>query len=413
MKEKKLVVNTLYLYILSLVRMIFPLLTLPYLTRVLTVETYGVVVYIKSYMSYVQMILDYGFLLSATKNIAIAYNNKDNRKVEYILGNTIIEKMILCFLSAIVTIALSYFIPIFKKELLFLWLYFLAISLSIFIADFLFRGIEKMEYITMPYIFAKIVFTILTFLLIKGDKDLLLIPILEIINNVIIVIISIFILKKLNIHFKFENLNKWILDLKNSGIYFLSNFATTIFGSLTILIVGVVLDTKEVAFWSICMQFVGVAKSLYSPICNSIYPYMVIEKDIKIIKRIQLLILLPMIIGSIVVLLWGEEIICFIGGVNYKEAGSIFKFLLPTVVVSFYSMLYGWPVLGALGRVKETTYSTIIAAIIQLIGVIVIYKFNVFNLKMLAMTCNISEILLLVVRWIYYKYYIKIQIQCI
>lgn len=407
MKEKKLIFNTLYLYILSIIKMIFPLLTLPYLTRILTVETYGVVVYVKAYMSYIQLILDYGFLFSATKNIAIAYNNKNSKQIEYILGNTIIEKIILCFFSLIITFFLSNFIPILKENLLFIWLYFFAISLSIFITDFLFRGIEKMEYITVPYVCAKAIFTALTFILIKNDKDLLLIPILEIISNIIIVIISILIIRKLKIHFKFQNLKKWIEDLKHSGLYFLSNFATTIFGSLTTLIIGIVMSSKEVAFWSISMQIVGVAKSMYTPICNSIYPYMIIKKNIKIIKKIQLLMLFPMIIGTIVVLFYGERIMSFIGGTNYKDAGYVLKFLLPTIIVSFYSMLYGWPVLGALGRVKETTFSTIIAACIQLIGIIFIYKLNLFSLKSLAISCNISETFLLIIRWKYFKSYIK------
>lgn len=407
MKEKKIIFNTLYLYILSIVKMIFPLLTLPYLTRILTVETYGVVVYVKAYMSYIQLILDYGFLFSATKNIAIAYNNKNNRQIEYILGNTIIEKIILCFFSLVITFFLSNFILILKKNLLFIWLYFFAISLSIFITDFLFRGIEKMEYITIPYICAKAIFTALTFILIKNDKDLLFIPILEIISNIIIAIISLLIIKKLKIYFKFQNLRKWIEDLKHSGLYFLSNFATTIFGSLTTLIVGIATNPKEVAFWSISMQVVGVTKSMYTPICNSIYPYMVIKKNIMIIRKIQLLMLFPMIIGTIIVLFYGEKIMCFIGGINYKDAGYVLKFLLPTIIVSFYSMLYGWPVLGALGKVKETTLSTIIAACIQLVGIIFIYKLNLFSLKNLAISCNISEISLLMIRWKYFKLHIK------
>lgn len=50
----------------------FPLLTLPYLTRVLSVESYGVVSYVKAVMQYMQLVVDFGFMLSGTKDIVNA-----------------------------------------------------------------------------------------------------------------------------------------------------------------------------------------------------------------------------------------------------------------------------------------------------------------------------------------------------
>ena len=59
--KNKIVKNTMYLYLITAVKMVFPLLTLPYLTRILSVEMYGVVTYAKAYTSYVQLVLDFGF----------------------------------------------------------------------------------------------------------------------------------------------------------------------------------------------------------------------------------------------------------------------------------------------------------------------------------------------------------------
>ena len=62
-QNKILLKNTISLYIMNIVKLLFPILTLPYLTRILTTNTYGVVVYVKSIIVYVQLIIDYGFLL--------------------------------------------------------------------------------------------------------------------------------------------------------------------------------------------------------------------------------------------------------------------------------------------------------------------------------------------------------------
>ena len=68
------------LYGMSIAKIVFPLLTLPYLTRVLSVESYGVVSYVKAVMQYMQLVVDFGFMLSGTKDIVNAKNDHENWK---------------------------------------------------------------------------------------------------------------------------------------------------------------------------------------------------------------------------------------------------------------------------------------------------------------------------------------------
>ena len=70
-EKKVLFKNTFSLYIMNFAKLIFPLFTLPYLTRVLSTESYGVVTYVKAFVTYIQLVLDFGFLLSATKEIVL------------------------------------------------------------------------------------------------------------------------------------------------------------------------------------------------------------------------------------------------------------------------------------------------------------------------------------------------------
>ena len=61
MKQKNVLKNIIMLYGMSIAKIVFPLLTLPYLTRVLSVESYGVVSYVKAVMQYMQIAVDFGF----------------------------------------------------------------------------------------------------------------------------------------------------------------------------------------------------------------------------------------------------------------------------------------------------------------------------------------------------------------
>lgn len=146
------------------------------------------------------------------------------------------------------------------------------------------------------------------------------------------------------------------------------------------------------------MQFVAAAKSLYSPIVNSIYPHMLNKIDWPLVKKISKLFAIPITLGSLVVIFFGNKIMMIIGGESFYNAGFILKILLPVFIVSFYSMLIGWPVLGAQGKVRETTKTTIVSAVIQIVGIVLLIVFNRFDLLMLALCCDISELYLLISR---------------
>lgn len=392
--------NTVALYLMNIVKLVFPLLTLPYLTRVLSTDAYGVVTYVKALIVYVQLVIDFGFLLSATKEIVFVAD--DNMKIGRITGDTLAEKGILAMIAAVIFGVAIFFIPILSQNKIFSLLYLLSALVTIVLFDFMFRGLEKMYLIAIPYIVAKSVTTFFTFVIIHGDSELLMIPVLESIGNIVAVIISFHFVKKLGVRISFSSFHKWIEDLKESFMYFISNFATTIFGALTTVIAGFYLPISNIAFWGICMQILSAAKALYNPITNSLYPHMLKEKDIKVVKKINIVMLIPMIIGSTIVFFASETLMQVIGGDKYIAAGNLLRFLLPTFIFSFYSMIYGWPVLGAIGKVKETTTTTIIASVVQVCSLAILIFFNRFSLYGLAISCSLSEITLFVARYFVY-----------
>jgi PST family polysaccharide transporter len=385
---------------MNIVKLVFPLLTLPYLTRTLSIDAYGVVIYVKALIVYVQLIVDNGFLLSATKQIVFVAGDKE--KTGRITGDTLVEKGILAIFAVLIFLIAVFFIPILNQNKMFSLLYLLSVLLTIFLFDFMFRGLEKMHLIAIPYIVSKSITTFLTFMMINGDSDLLLIPALEIVGNMVAVIISLFFVRKMKIKLSFSSFYIWIKDLKESFVYFISNFATTIFGSLTTIIAGFNLSMSDVAFWGISMQILSAAKALYNPITNSLFPYMLREKDIKIIKKINIIMLFPMVIGSAIIFFASENVMQIIGGIKYIAAGNVLRVLLPAFIFSFYSMIYGWPVLGAIGKVKETTTTTIIASVVQILGLVFLVLSNRFNLYGLAISCSLSEITLFMTRYFFY-----------
>lgn len=106
-KGKSLAFNVSMLYIMNIAKLVFPLITLPYLTRVLSVDCYGVVSYVKATMVYAQLVVDFGFMLSGVK--AITEAREDRELVGRITGNVILAKVMLSIASLAVIVTGSTF----------------------------------------------------------------------------------------------------------------------------------------------------------------------------------------------------------------------------------------------------------------------------------------------------------------
>ena len=210
--------NSSMLLLLNIAKLVVPFITLPYLTRVLSTDTYGLVAYVKAVMSYMQVIIDFGFMLSATKEIVDAKNDKN--EIGKIVGINITAKLILAGISGLILAVLSICIPILKENVLYTFLSYIVVVLTIFLFDFLFKGIEQIEIITIRFVVMKGFATLCTFILVNSDTDVLWIPILDICGSVIAILLVCLEVKKLEIKIKIGNLKESFYCIKRSAIYF-------------------------------------------------------------------------------------------------------------------------------------------------------------------------------------------------
>ncbi|MEE6642693.1 oligosaccharide flippase family protein [Limosilactobacillus pontis] len=401
--KKKVTNNIVMLYIMNATQLLLPLVTLPYLTRVLSVEGYGVVSYVKSLMVYVTLIIEFGYLLSGTKEILESKNDK--KKLSYIISKITISKILLSLLAFVVLLFMIFFIPLLRRFTLFTILSFFTPFLSIFIYDYFFRGIEKMQVITIRYLIMRGTATVLTFIFVKGEAQLILIPILDIIGSVIAVVWVNIEVKKMGISFSSVKLKDIISSLFTSFTYFISNAASTAFGALNTLLVGIYLSPKDVAYWGVVMTLVGAVQTMYSPISDGIYPRMIETKSLKLFWKVLLFFVPLLVIGSLVTYFGAPIILSIIGGAKYKVAYLYLQQSVPLLVISFFSILFGWPLLGAINKVKEVTFSTILTALLQVLGLFMLILLGKFSITTILFLRSITELFMALVRMTYvYRY---------
>ncbi|KAA6307511.1 hypothetical protein EZS27_040818, partial [termite gut metagenome] len=166
---KALIENFAYLSLLQVAGYIFPLITLPYLARVIGVDKFGEIAFATSVVVYFQTVTDWGFNYTATRDIA--QNRNDIYKVSEIFANVMGAKLLLMILSTAIFAICIYFIPFLYDKRLLLWLTFLYIPGILMFPDWFFQAMEKMKYVTIMNVFSKLLFTVLVFVIIKNKED--------------------------------------------------------------------------------------------------------------------------------------------------------------------------------------------------------------------------------------------------
>ncbi len=385
--------NTLWQYGLQVVKYLFPLITLPYLTRVLEPEGYAVYAYVVSFMSFAQVSVDFGFNLSGTKQIVKAKAAEDEDRI---IGAVTQARLLLCVFVGCIVMVIAYFLPMTTGYLLYVFLAFLAVCGKGLLPDFVFQGHEQMGPITTRFLVSKAISTVLTFVLVHSMDDLLWIPILDILSNGIALAWSFVAANRIfGTTIAFVPLKNALAELKTSWLYCFSNMAASVFSGFTTLLIGIVItDASVVAYWSLAMTSISAVQSLYSPITNSLYPHMVNNADYRFARKLALIALPAVLIGTIAFASLSKVIMFILGGEEYLAGSIVLVWVSPVLFFSFFAILFGWPVAGVFGKVAEVTRSTVVAGAFCIVALLIVSFAGYATLPVICAIRCVTEALL-------------------
>ena len=171
-----LVGNFFYLSILKIISFVFPLITLPYLTRVIGVEKFGAIAFATAVIVIVETVVDWGFNYTATRDAARAREDID--VVSQIFSEVIFSKLTLMAICFFLLFSLLPLFSLSKETELLLLLTFAYIPGHILFPEWLFQAFEQMKYITILNVLSKLIFTVLVFVVIREQSDYMFQPLL-------------------------------------------------------------------------------------------------------------------------------------------------------------------------------------------------------------------------------------------
>lgn len=371
--KNQLFKNFVSLFSLQGVNLILPFLTLPYLGRVLGAENYGVVLMVYAVMQYLFVLCDYGFNLSATKDISIYRDEKE--KINEIFSNIYYIKLVLVLLALIILSISIFTVEELKNHRIAYFLGFGIVIGQVLNPIWLFQGMENMKYMTQVNVIAKGLFTALIFVFIRNEGDYFKVPLLYSIGFITGGVFSLYFA------FKYFDIN-WTRPkgkeikrlINNSTQYFLSRSAAAMYTSSNTFVAGLALGNYFAGIFGAAEKLFLAMTVVYAPLGDALYPYMAKNRNLKLFKKILFLVVAANTVIALFVYCFSDGIVVLIFGPDFSESADLLRLFCLLALIFVPAVMIGYPFLGALGKEKYANYSVVFASVLHVILLVVLYN---------------------------------------
>ena len=276
LKNKSLIIlseNFIALFSLQAVGYIFPLITFPYLTLHLGVEGFGKYVLVQTIFIYLDLIVSYGFKITATD--LISKSSKNSEEVSKIFCAVLGTKAILLLLVTFLLSISMLLVPFLNNNSTLIMCGFPYLIGNFLFPVWLFQGLQRMKYITYIHIVSKVLFTCLIFVLVKDANDIDYAIGSYSFGFLIAGIISVIIAyKKFSLKLHFPSFSSIKHQFVNGYYIFLSQFSVGMYSSINILILGGLTSELSVGIYAIANKVYTIVTALGTPFSRALFPFM-------------------------------------------------------------------------------------------------------------------------------------------
>ncbi len=263
--------NYFSLSVYQIVNFAVPLIIIPFIISKVGVSNFGQIAFSYAFVNYFNVIVDYGFNLSATQKIAVNQNNKDI--INAIFTTVYVSKLLFLVLSIILYSALIFIFPVlYHQKILHLCSFTIVVGQAI-IPLWLFQGMQDMKYLAFFNVLSKGIYFIAILLCIKFPKDYYLVNCLQGISSIVAGLFSLFFCyKKFGVRFIYTSRNEIVTEIRNGKMLFFSSVAVNIYVNSNAFILGVFATPAEVGLYSVAEKVYFALKQLNNVFSQVIFP---------------------------------------------------------------------------------------------------------------------------------------------
>ncbi|MCK9572448.1 MAG: flippase [Candidatus Omnitrophica bacterium] len=254
------------------VNYVLPLIVLPYLIRVLGPEKIGLIAFAQSFVQYFVILTDYGFNLSATRQIALYRERKE--QLHQIFTSVLAVKLILVIISFFLMMLIVNLFPRFKQDWLIYALSFGAVLGNALFPSWLFQGTEKMKYTALLNIACGILYAASIIIFIKKPQDFLYVPLFNSIFFILTGLLGLFTaFKMFNLSLVNRSVNDILKQLKTGWDYFISVVAINTYTASRVFAVGLLTNNTFTGYYAIAEKIAGAIQTFpLDSLSQAVYP---------------------------------------------------------------------------------------------------------------------------------------------
>lgn len=336
--KKRLFENFFSLSVLQAANYILPLITFPYLVRVLGPDKWGLITFAQAFIQYFMILTDYGFNLSATRDISL--HRDDKAKIAEIFSAVTFIKLVFVLASFVAMAGIVLGFNKFRVE----WpVYFLTFGMvvgNMLFPVWFFQGMERMKYITLLNILFRSIFTVSIFIFVRQASDYHFVPLLNTLGFMVAGVLGFrIVLKEFGVKLTRPEWRVIRCHLTSGWHTFISGVAISMYTVTNTFLLGLFTNDTIVGYYTAAERVYLALAQLFNPLYQALYPYIVKlvkesrEKTLNLLNKLLFFISILTCTLWLILFLFARPLLNLLLGNAFEESVIIFKILSPLIIV--------------------------------------------------------------------------------
>jgi O-antigen/teichoic acid export membrane protein len=393
--------NIFYNVMLNILQLLFPIISAPYIARVLGVENIGLVNFAGSYIGYFVLFASLGIRTYGMREIAKYRNNAE--KTFQIFSGIFRINIITTLIASTVFCASIFFVPELRKD----WLVFILCGISLYLTplsiDWYFQGLENFKIITIRSLIMKSISFAGLFIFVREREDIVPYILLSVFATVASNIWNLIYAKKQGLKIRWRKINAK-MHLRPLLVFFIGNVANSIFTMLNVIMLGFLSSYEQVGFFTSSNKIMSMATTIFAAINLALFPRLTFgyqqksNSNKELLQKnldMTLLLIMPMAAGLCLIaprfipLFFGEG---FTGSIVPMQIMS-FK-----IIASVISALLWSNILIVMGHETKSVFLVILTSIAAIVlNWILIPKYSAVGASIASVIIESFQLVLVII----------------
>ena len=371
LKTRSVKFNFIMNMILTVSSFVFPLITFPYVSRVLSVEGNGYISFAASVVTYFTMFASLGIPSYGVRACAqVRDNRKELSRVTQELFIINIANTALVFIVFAITL---FIVPQFKEQQTLLWINGVTLILNSFALTWFYSAVEQYSYITVRSLIFKIFSVILMFIFVRQPKDYVIYGAISVVATSGAYVLNFVHLRKF-IDMKPVGNYQFKRHLKPILYFFAASAATSVYTNLDMVMLGFMNTQTQVGLYTAAVKLktilVAAVTSLGTVLLPRLSYYVVnkMEHEFKdmIVKSFNFILVFAIPLCTYFIL-FAKDTILLLSGEAFADAAIPMQILMPALIFIGLSNITGMQILVPEGKEKFLLISITAGALLNLI----------------------------------------------